>query len=49
MVEHLETYLHHIFASRRVLGEWFLCDDNAVQTKVILNTVVAGIVSFGVR
>ena len=29
MVEHLETYLHHIFASRRVLGEWFLLDDNA--------------------
>ena len=35
MVEHLETYLHHIFASRRVLGEWFLLDDNAVQTQVI--------------
>ena len=35
MVEHLETYLHHIFASRRVLGEWFLLDDNAVQTRVI--------------
>ena len=35
MVEHLETYLHHIFASRRVLGEWFLLDDNAVRTQVI--------------
>ena len=35
MVEHLETYLHHIFASLRVLGEWFLLDDNAVQTQVI--------------
>ena len=35
MVEHLETYLHHIFASRRVLGEWFLLDDNAIQTQVI--------------
>jgi hypothetical protein len=37
MVEHLETYLHHIFASRRVLGEWFLLDENAVQTQVIPN------------
>jgi len=35
MVEHLETYLHHIFASRRVLGEWFLLDGNAVRTQVI--------------
>ena len=35
MVEHLETYLHHIFASRRVLGEWFLLDDNAVKSEVI--------------
>ena len=35
MVEHLETYLHHIFASQRVLGEWFLLDDNAVQSEVI--------------
>ena len=33
--EHLETYLHHIFASQRVLGEWFLLDENAVQTQVI--------------
>ena len=35
MVEHLETYLHHIFASRRVLGEWFLLGDNTIQTKII--------------
>jgi len=35
MVEHLETYLHHTFAFKRVLGEWFLLDDEAVQTQVI--------------
>ena len=35
MVEHLETYLHHIFATKRVLGEWFLLDDNAVLREVI--------------
>ena len=35
MVEHLEIYLQHVFASQRVLGEWFLLDDNAVQTQVM--------------
>jgi hypothetical protein len=35
MVEELETQLHHIFAPYRVLGEWFLLDDQAVASRVI--------------
>ena len=35
MVEDLETQLHHIFAPHRVLGEWFLLDDQAVASRVI--------------
>ena len=35
MVENLETQLHHIFAPQRVLGEWFLLNDQDVSTRVI--------------
>ena len=35
MVEDLETQLHHIFAPHRVLGEWFLLDDQAIAARVI--------------
>ena len=35
MVQHLETQLHHRFATRRILSEWFQLDENAVKTVVI--------------